>query len=378
MKNLRFILIIVLISLSYNNGIIAKDNFRPGKLWFDTSKKIINAHGGGILKYNGIYYWFGEHKAENTNNATVGINCYSSKNLLDWNYCGVALSVSDKVGNDIENGCIMERPKVVFNKKTNTFVMWFHLELKGKGYATAAYGVATSDNPSGPYTYKGHSRANAGLYPVEMNKMDISVLDTLNIKNYPVWWTPTWREAVKKGLFLKRDFTVGQMARDQTIFVDDDNKAYHIFSSEDNLTIHIAELTDDYLNHTGRYTRVAAGGQNEAPTIFKRDGIYWMITSGCTGWSPNAARLFKANCIWGPWTQLGNPCIGDNANTTFDGQGTYILKIDDKDNYIFMADKWRPDNPIDGRYIWLPIQFKDNQPFIEWKDSWNLHFFEKK
>ena len=32
------------------------------------------------------------------------------------------------------------------------------------------------------------------------------------------------------------------------------------------------------------------GGHNEAPAIFKKDGTYWMITSGCTGWAPNAAR----------------------------------------------------------------------------------------
>ena len=33
-----------------------------------------------------------------------------------------------------------------------------------------------------------------------------------------------------------------------------------------------------------------------------------MITSGCTGWAPNAARMFKAKNIYGPWEQLPNPC----------------------------------------------------------------------
>mgnify|MGYP000343887308 CR=1 FL=1 len=41
------------------------------------------------------------------------------------------------------------------------------------------------------------------------------------------------------------------MSRDMTLFVDDDGKAYHIYSSEENLTLHIAELTDDYLQHSG-------------------------------------------------------------------------------------------------------------------------------
>lgn len=46
------------------------------------------------------------------------------------------------------------------------------------------------------------------------------------------------------------------MSRDMTLFVDDDGKAYHIYSSEENLTLHIAELTDDYLGHSGRYIRI--------------------------------------------------------------------------------------------------------------------------
>ena len=85
------------------------------------------------------------------------------------------------------------------------------------------------------------------------------------------WWTPQWREAVSKGLFGARDNSGGQMSRDMTLFVDDNGKAYHIYSSEDNLTIHIAELSDDYLDYTGRYTRIDPAGHNEAPAIFKKD-----------------------------------------------------------------------------------------------------------
>lgn len=78
--------------------------------------------------------------------------------------------------------------------------------------------------------------------------------------------------------------------------------------------------------HNGSYVRVAAGGQNEAPTIFKTKGTYWMITSGCTGWAPNAARMFKAKNIYGPWEQLPNPCRGEGADKTFGAQGTYIYQ----------------------------------------------------
>ena len=271
----------------------------------------------------------------------------------------------------------MERPKVIYNDKTKQFVMWFHLELKGKGYAAARSAVAVSESPTGPFRFLRSGRINPGKLPFDMTADQRAVLDTLQAEHFKKWWTPQWYEAIDKGLFLKRDLEGGQMARDMQLFVDDDGKAYHIYSSEDNLTLQIAELSEDCLSHTGKYTRLAPAGHNEAPAIFKKDGIYWMITSGCTGWDPNEARMFSAPSIWGPWTKHPNPCMGPNAELTFGGQSTFVLKVPGKkDAYMFMADIWRPKKPSDARYIWLPIQFKDGVPFIEWMDSWTLDFFQ--
>ena len=117
------------------------------------------------------------------------------------------------------------------------------------------------------------------------------------------------------------------------------------------------------------FTRLAPAGHNEAPTLFRHDGTYWMITSGCTGWDPNEARMFSAPSIWGPWTQHPNPCVGPHAEKTFGGQGTYVLTLPDG-RQIFMADVWRPRRPIDARYIWLPITFQEGKPVITWQDEW--------
>ena len=280
---------------------------RSGELWPDNNGEHINAHGGGVMYHDGTYYWFGENKCDTTSSAMVGVMCYSSQNLTDWKNEGVALAVEDNDSSDITRGCILERPKVVYNAKTGKFVMWFHLELKGKGYEAARSGVAVSDTPTGPYRFIRSGRVNAGKLPFDMDEQAQATMDTLNALHYAKWWTPQWVDAVGKGLILKRDFEGGQMARDMTVYVDDDGKAYHIFASEENLTLHIAELSDDYLSHTGKYVRVAPAGQNEAPAIFKKDGMYWMITSGCTGWAPNEARMFSAPSIWGPWTQHPNP-----------------------------------------------------------------------
>ena len=144
---------------------------------------------------------------DTTCSAYVGVTCYSSKNLADWRYGGVALSVVNEEGPDIERGCILARPKVIYNPKTKKFVMWFHLELKGEGYWQARYGVAVADNPKGPFRFLRSGRANPGLYPVEFSDDDIKSLDTLNADNYKEWWTPTWCKAIRQGLFMKRDLT---------------------------------------------------------------------------------------------------------------------------------------------------------------------------
>jgi hypothetical protein len=306
--------------------------------------------------------------------------CYSSKNLVDWTNEGAVLEVVDDEMSDIVRGCILERPKVIYNERTDQFVMWFHLELKGQGYHAARAGVAVSDSPTGPYRFIRSGRVNPGAVPSDMDEDALAVLDTLDMEHYKEWWTDSWTDAVHKGLFVKRDQEGGQMSRDMTLYVDDDGKAYHIYSSEENLTIHIAELSDDYLSHTGKYVRMSPAGHNEAPAIFKRNGTYWMITSGCTGWAPNEARMHSAPSILGPWTQHPNPCVGPKAELTFGGQSTYILKVQGKeDAFLFMGDIWRPEHPSDARYIWLPIQFKeDGTPFIEWMDSWTLDWFDGK
>lgn len=348
-----------------------RKGIRSGEIWPDNNGVHINAHGGGVLLHDGMYYWFGEHKSERTSAALIGVTCYSSTDLINWKDEGVALPVSNDPESDIIRGSTIERPKVIYNRKTGKFVMWFHLELKGKGYTAARAGLAVSDTPTGPYTYIRSGRVNPGIYPFDMDENEQKI--RFNQELFDKWWTPKWYDAVGKGLFVKRDLEGGQMSRDMTLYVDDDGKAYHIYSSEENLTLHIAELTDDYQGHTGKYIRIFPTGHNEAPAIFKKDGIYWMITSGCTGWDPNEARMFSAASIWGPWTPHPNPCRGENAELTFGGQSTYILKRpqESKDQYIFMADVWRPEYPIDARYIWLPIQFdSDGVPVIEWENEW--------
>jgi hypothetical protein len=138
-------------------------------------------------------------------------------------------------------------------------------------------------------------------------------------------------------------------------------------------------LSEDYQGFSGKWSRVLVGDSNEAPGVFKHGGKYYMITSGTTGWSPNPARSAVADSIFGRWTRLGNPCRGtpEQNRTTFESQSTYVLELPGKPGaFIFMADRWRPQNAIDGRYLWLPIAWESGQPVIVWHDEWKLSDFD--
>lgn len=313
-----------------------KRTIESGALWKDTKGQIINAHGGGILYHEGTYYWYGELKGDSTYwNPNVpnwecyrteagGISCYSSKDLYNWTFEGVVLKpeLSDPTS-DLHPSKVLERPKVIYNEKTKKFVMWLHVD--SDDYSKACAGVAICDTPTGEFTYIRSMRPNQN------------------------------------------------MSRDMTLFKDDDGKAYLLYSSENNATLHISLLTDDYLDHTGTFTRNFVGKSREAPAIFKRNGKYYMITSGCTGWSPNKALYAVADSILGTWTLKTNPCRGKNAEKTFYGQSTYVLPIvGKKDAYIAMFDRWGKKDLINSRYIWLPIQFEKDEPVIAWRDSWSI------
>jgi hypothetical protein len=304
--------------------------FRPGAFWPDTSGVRINAHGAGFLFADGTYYWYGEFKTagEGGNRANVGISVYSSHDLYHWKNEGIALKVSDDPASDIVKGCIMERPKVLYNEKTHLYVMWFHLELKGLGYSAARTGVATSASPTGPFKFL-------------------------------------------------RDFRPdGEMSRDMTLFQDDDGRAYLITTSENNQTQHVSQLTGDYLDTTGHYTRILAHRALEGEAIFKANGHYFYIGSHTTGWAPNPAFAAVADKLTGPWRELGNPCRGPNAELTFGAQSTYVLPVHGTPgSFIFVADQWRPKNAIDGRYVWLPINITGDTFTISWRDSWDLSVF---
>jgi len=327
-----FVLSLFLIILT---GIVKgqQDVVKPGEIWKDVDGNLINSHGAGIMEYKGTYYLYGEIKNGNTwlvpnlgwecyRVPAGGISCYSSKDLLNWKNEGFALATTtNDPTSDIDTGKVIERPKVVYNKSTGKFVMWMHIDSKDYSYARS--GVAVSDSPNGPFVYINSVRPN------------------------------------------------GNMARDMTLFQDDDGKVYHFYSSEENSTMHISLLSDDYLSHTKTEKRILINQSRESPAVFKYNKKYYVITSGTTGWSPNPAAYAVANSVLGEWTNLGNPCIGSDADKTFYSQSTYVLPLK-KNSFIYLGDRWNKLDLKDSRMVWLPIEMKDGKPEITWKSSWKV------
>lgn len=362
--NLHSLFLHATLILAMSTAAFAAPEFKPGAAWLDTAGHPINAHGGGILYHGATYYWYGEYKVGRTYLPKVnqawggtrvlagGVSCYSSTDLQRWKFEGVVLpSVLDNPDSDLACENVIERPKVIFNARTHKFVMWFHQD--SPNYAAARSGVAVSDAPTGPFHYLGSFRPDAGAWPLNATEAD--------------------RTSGPANL-LARDQPGGQMARDMTLFVDDDGTAYQFYASEANATMHVSQLSDDYLRPAGKYARIFIGRSTEAPAVFKRGGKYYVIGSGCTGWDPNAARSAVADHIFGPWRELGNPCRGQGADTTFGAQSTYVLPVaGHPDLFIAMFDRWEKWNLPASRYIWLPITFEaDGRPVIEWRDHWTL------
>jgi sucrose-6-phosphate hydrolase SacC (GH32 family) len=53
-----------------------------------------------------------------------GVSCYSSKDLKNWKNEGVVLAANTTDPNhDLHISKVIERPKVVYNKKTKKYVM---------------------------------------------------------------------------------------------------------------------------------------------------------------------------------------------------------------------------------------------------------------
>lgn len=64
----------------------------PGARWRDSDGGLVNAHAGGVIydDASSLYWWYGEYKIEGQEEGG-GLSCYSSPDLVSWEFEGIAL-----------------------------------------------------------------------------------------------------------------------------------------------------------------------------------------------------------------------------------------------------------------------------------------------
>jgi hypothetical protein len=136
----------------------------PGGSWTARNTgKHIQAHGAGIIQVGSTYYLIGEDKTDGS--PFQNINCYSSSNLVEWNFENALLSRTSS--GDLGPNRVVERPKVIYNRNTATYVMYLHID--DSSYGEAKVGVATSSTVCGKYNYRGSFR------PLNFESRDIGL-----------------------------------------------------------------------------------------------------------------------------------------------------------------------------------------------------------
>ena len=320
---------------------IAGQSIKPGSTWNDTNGSAINAHGGCVVYHDGYYYWFGEQR--NTNKSD-GISCYRSKDFYSWTKMSRAVSPTGNKtdeNRDIASGRTLERPKVIYNERTGKWVMWIHWE-NGDDYGQAKVAICTADKVEGPYTLVDVFRPN------------------------------------------------GCDSRDQTLFLDTDGQAYHVYSTNMNSNTNCELLSEDFLTPLSDYVVQLKGRRYEAASIFKAGDTYYGLFSGCTGWNPNPGRYMWTYDLMGEAWQAPadfkasdgstgiNFCVDNNKNTTYQSQSNFVFAVPGKDKcFVYMGDRWNSSNIQSSKHVWLPLSVRSGYPTVRWYDVWNLSVFDE-
>ncbi|PTB41905.1 carbohydrate-binding module family 35 protein [Trichoderma asperellum CBS 433.97] len=283
----------------------------PGATWTTSNGLHMQAHGGGLIKVDDTFYLVGE---DHTNGAAFqNINCYSSKDMVQWEYLGAPLSLTNTTS-DLGPGRVVERPKVLWNERTGKYVMWMHIDASS--YGEAKVGVAIGDTVCGKYEY------------------------------------------------LTSFQPLGFQSRDMSLFQDDDGTAYLL--SEDRANgLRVDRLSDDYLtvvNETYLWP-----DHIEAPCMVKMSGRYYMFGSHLTGWAPNDNVYTTSLSITGPWSPWTT--FAQSGTLTYQSQINYVLKLSDYEAF-YLGDRWAPSNLGSSSYVWLPLNISKVSVNMAFFPSW--------
>jgi hypothetical protein len=292
-------------------------SIKPGEIWLDDRGQHIQAHGGGIIKLDDTYYWFGEDRTPGLDRSRKFVACYSSTDLMRWTFRNQVLKQNDP--ENLGPGFVLERPKVFHNPKTKKFVMYMHLD--DRQYKVARVAIATCDKVDGDYQYLKSFR------PLDHESRDI-----------------------------------GQ-------FIDDDGTGYLIFEDRP-FGFRIAKLAEDYLSLEKQMCLIPM--HMEGGAVVHYQGLYYAIGSALTGWKPNPNKYATAKTLEGPWSEFKD--IAPPETNTYQSQSTMMLKVvgSKKTTVIYMGDQWHPRALNDSRYLWMPMQIGDGKLWLPEPKEWTI------
>ena len=212
-------------------------------------------------------------------------------------------------------GCF--RPHVVYNEKNKNYVLWINVYDNVVGYR-----VFTSKTPIGPFTEVAEPRLSVN-----------SAMPAAGLNN-----------------------------GDHDLFIDDNGTGYLAFTDwRTKGTIVIEQLSADFLTGTGKFVKDVTSGQTEAPGLFKRNGIYYVVYSdpNC-GYCAGTGTSYKtAKSLLGPWSD--GKKISDNS---CGGQPSFVstIKINRSVVYLYGSDLWNnaAKNEALANYYWAPLTFAED------------------
>lgn len=302
-------------------------NFRPGARWLDTSGRPIEAHTGGMFQQESTYYWVGASWR-----GTYGFrsfNLYSSTNLQDWAFTATLLRPSPNLPPTHE----IARPKILYNAPTSSYVMWFKRKNYSAPVNDVRAGVAISESLSGPWRFL------RDLYPGEGGTHEYNTAD------FCLWQEP---DGAAYLVASSPSLRGGSYARRIVIF----------------------RLTHDYRGVEPEPLYVGPPDDREAPAVFTRGDVYYLVTSGTSGWTPNQSSYRTAPSIAGPWSEP-EP-LGDG--TTFHTQPDFIFPVRGvrDTTYVYAGGRHIAEDLDSSRYVWLPLMFEGARMGLELHPSWSL------
>jgi len=329
----------------------------PGKNIFDVNRGYrLNRLEGSILKdpVSGYWYAYGTCADGGPGSPFTGESVYRSADLINWEWRGMIMGPaslgydSSLIHQDFPN-LTLHRTQVLYNAANNNYVAWTADYQSG---AILRYHRSwTSSSPDGPFTLV--TTFNSGVGGRAGTGLDFgSFVDPTNGQPYLIW--------VNNGSGSGTSMSFAKL-----------NAAY----------------TDVQTGAGNMYTIDYGVNQREAPTMFYRNGTYFLMFTDQTGGAYTHGYYTTASSPLGPWdgTQT-NPfqtSTVEDKTLGYHSQCSQVIKIPGRDDGTgkgaFLYDGSGHSIPTAtglNTHLWLPIVFPtDSTMTISWDTylpNWTL------